>query len=71
MQGVIRREWHALFKDDNAADGCFPSRPKGSLQIPQSGGAVLDKGGAIACELRLVLGDLGASIICIQFRTVH
>ena len=103
MQDVIRREWHALFKDDNAADGCFPSRPKGSPQIPQSGVACMDagegrepgcgslavlgKGGAIpsapascfalppasmqSCELRLVLGDLGASIIYIQFRTVH
>ena len=55
MQGVIRREWHALFKDDNAAEGCLPTRPKGSPQIPQSGVAVLDKGAAIACELRLVL----------------
>ena len=71
MQGVIRREWLALFKNDNAAEGCFPARPKGSPQIPQFGVAVLDKGPTIARELRLVLGNLGASDFYRQFRTVH
>jgi len=71
MQGVIRREWRALFKDDNAADGCFSSRPKGSPQIPQFSVAVLAKGRAIPCELRLALGNLGASDFIMQFRTVH
>jgi hypothetical protein len=44
MQGVLRREWRALFKQDNAAEGGFSARPKGSPQIPQSCVAVLDKG---------------------------
>ncbi len=44
MQGVLRREWPALFKQDNAAEGGFSARPKGSPQIPQSCVAVLDKG---------------------------
>ena len=44
MQGVLRREWRALFKEDNAAEGCFSTRPKGSPQISQSCVAVLDKG---------------------------
>jgi hypothetical protein len=30
MQGVLRREWRALFKQDNAAEGGFSARPKGS-----------------------------------------
>ena len=71
MQGVLRREWHALFKDDNAADGCFLSRPKGSPQIPQSRVAALAKGVTIACELRLVLGNLGGSDFRMQSETVH
>ena len=73
MQGVIRREWHVLFKDDNAADGCFSVRPKGTPQIPQSCVAVLANGATrvgpmslanalgLACELRLVLENLGDS----------
>ena len=68
MQGVIRSPGfitmrRALFKDDNAADGCFPSRPKGSPQIPQSGVAVLAKGGAIACEPRLAINHSTARCI--------
>ncbi len=71
MQGVIRREWPALFKDENAAEGCFPVRPKGSRQMTQYGVAVLANGGTIACELRLVLGNLEASYYPTMFRTVH
>lgn len=71
MQGVIRREWQVLLKEDNAAEGCFPARPKGSPQIPQSSVAVLDKGVTIACKLRLVLGNLGASERFMQYRILH
>ncbi len=35
MQGVLRREWQALFKQDNAAEDGFSARPKGSPQISQ------------------------------------
>ncbi len=71
MQGVIRREWHVLFKDDNAADGCFSARPKGTPQIPQSCVAILANGATIACELRLVLENLGDSDSLLQYRTLH
>ncbi len=71
MQGVIRREWHALYQDDNAADGCFSARPEGSPQIPQSCVAVLVNGTTITGKLRLVLGNLGDSDFIMQFRTVH
>ena len=69
MQGVLRRKWRALFKEANAADDCFPTRPKGIPQIAQSCVAALAKGITIACELRLVLGDLGDSDFGMQFRT--
>ena len=71
LQGVIRKEWPVLVKDDNVADGGFPARPKGSPKIPQYSVAALDKGITIACKLRLVLRNFGASEIYIQFRTVH
>jgi hypothetical protein len=71
MQGVIRREWRALFKEDNAADVCFPARPKGSPQIAQSRVAAFDKGATIACKLRLVLDNLEASDFIPQFKTLH
>ena len=71
MQGVLRREWLALFKEDNAADGCFPARPEGIPQIPQSSVAALAKGITIACELRLDLGNLGGSDFSMQSETVH
>ena len=45
MQGVICREWRALSKDENTAEGCFSTRPQESLQIPQYSVALLDKGG--------------------------
>jgi hypothetical protein len=50
MQGVLRREWQALFKQDNAAEGGCSARPKGSPQIPQSCVAVLDKGAPLTAN---------------------
>ncbi len=82
MQVIARREI-VICKASSAGNGMPFSRMttqqmavsrlarREAPQIPQSGVAVLDKGGAIACELRLVLGNLGASIIYIQFRTAH
>ncbi len=76
MQGVICREWLVLFKDYNAADGCFSARPAGVPQIPQSCVAVLDNAGVpdhpnIPCELRLVVTYLANSDIYILYETVH
>ncbi len=71
MQGVIHREWHALFKNDNAAGGCFSSRPQGSPQISQSSVAALANGTTITGELRLDLGNLGASDFFMQYGTLH
>jgi|GEM_PF-2012982 len=56
MQGVIRREWRALFKDDNAAEGCFPARPSGVGQIPQYSVANLAKGAPFAAIRALSWG---------------
>jgi hypothetical protein len=61
----------ALFKEDNTVDGCFPARPEGIPQIPQSRVAALAKGITIACELRLVLGNLEGSDFRMQSETVH
>ena len=71
MQGTTRSEWRTLYKGCNAAEGRFPLRPKGSPQIAQSSVAVLDKGTAIACELRLVLSYLWASKLVKQYETLH
>lgn len=59
LQGVIRRKWQALFKDDNSADGCFPARPKGSPQIPQSCVTVLGKGNDHCLRTKPWLGEFG------------
>ncbi len=64
MQGVLRREWHALFKQDNAAEGCFSARPKGSPQIPQSYVAVLDKGLPLPANCALSWEIWGLLISC-------
>ena len=71
MQGIIRRKWHALYKDDNAADGCFSARPKGTPKMSLSSVAVLGNGTTITSELRLVLGHFGGSDIMLQVRTHH
>ena len=76
MQDVLRSPGlitmgPALFKEDNAADGCFPARPEGIPQIPQYGVAALAKGVTITCELRLVLGNLGHSDFRMQSETLH
>ncbi len=66
LQGVIRREWLVLFKDDNTADGCFPARPKGSPNISQLSLLPPNMGADIICKL-----PAGASETDMQFRTVH
>ena len=71
MLGVFRREWRALSKKRNTADGRFASRPKGAPQMPQSGVALLDKDRAIACAVRLVLRHLRGSESAKQCETVH
>jgi len=52
---VLRREWLALFKQYNAADDGFSSRPKGDSKMPQSCVTALDKGTTLAFALRLDL----------------
>ena len=71
VQGAIRREWQALYKDCNAADGRLSPCPQEGPQIAQSRVAVLDKGMAIARELRLVLSKLWASENVKQYETLH
>ena len=52
-QGTPRREWLVLPKRCNAANNCFPVRPKGAKQMFQSGVTVLNKGMPLftACAL--------------------
>ncbi|SCZ61448.1 hypothetical protein SAMN03097708_02137 [Thiohalomonas denitrificans] len=59
MQGAFRREWRALCKKRNAADGRSAARPKGAPQKRHDGIAERDKGITIAWALRLVLTLLG------------
>ena len=50
-----------LAKRRNAGNDRFPARPKGAAQMNKYGVAVLEKGPAILCGLRLVLDHLGSS----------
>jgi len=71
MLGAFRREWRALAKKRNNADGGFASRPQGAPQMPQSRVAMLDKDLAIACALRLVLRHFRGSENVKQYETLH
>ncbi len=71
MQGAFRREWRALSKKRNAADGRPAARPEGAPQKRHDGVAALDKGITIACALRLVLTFLGGSESIAKHATVH
>ncbi|SCZ57871.1 hypothetical protein SAMN03097708_01529 [Thiohalomonas denitrificans] len=71
MQGAYRREWRALSKKRNAADGRPAARPKGAPQKRHDGVTALDKGMTIACALRLVLTFLGGSESIAKHATVH
>ncbi len=59
MQGVIRRQWLALSKDENAAKGCLSVRPLESTQIPQYGVAALDKDRSHCLRTAPCLGKFG------------
>jgi hypothetical protein len=48
-------------REHNTADGCFLAGSKGAPQIGQCGVAVLVKGYAIPCGLRLAVANLGRS----------
>jgi len=61
MQGASCGEWLVLSKRRNAADGRFPTRPKGANQMVQSSVTVLNKDPAIIFELCLVLDHLDSS----------
>jgi hypothetical protein len=60
-EALPRRQWQALAKRRNTADGCFTTRPKGATRMIQFGVAVLEKDPAILCGLRLALNHPGGS----------
>ncbi len=62
---------HPTSSECNAADGHLSPCPQGAPQARHCGVAVLDKGGAIACGLRLAVTRLRGSENVNLYETVH
>jgi len=60
-QALARRGSHSTSRASNTADGRLSLCPEGVTEPHHCRVAALDKGPAIACELRLALARLGGS----------